>query len=76
MPGIGLHLALTLFFLASYLKDKDLKPALFLLPFGLLSNFDSFIGAHRATLHNLFIIFIPLLVWVSEIEYVIEIYIS
>lgn len=59
MPSTGLHLALTLFFLASCLKDEDLKPALFLLPFGLLSDFDSFIGVHRATLHNLFIVFSP-----------------
>lgn len=64
MPSTGLHLALTLFFLASCLKDEDLKPALFLLPFGLLSDFDSFIGVHRATLHNMFIIFIPLLLWI------------
>jgi hypothetical protein len=61
MPSIGLHLALTLFFLASCLKDDDFKPSLFLLPFGLLCDLDSFIGVHRATLHNLFIIFIPLL---------------
>jgi len=46
------------------LKDDDFKPALGLLPFGLLSDFDSFIGVHRATLHNLFIIFIPLLLLV------------
>ena len=62
MPSIGLHLALTLFFLAAVLKDEDLKPALFLLPFGLISDFDSFIGVHRGTLHNLFILFVPLLV--------------
>ncbi|MDI6887002.1 MAG: metal-dependent hydrolase [archaeon] len=59
MPSIGLHLALTLFLLAACLKDDDLKPALVLLPFGLLSDLDSFIGVHRATLHNLFILFIP-----------------
>ena len=58
MPSIGLHLALTLFLLAACLKDDDLKPALLLLPFGFLSDSDSFIGVHRATLHNLFIIFI------------------
>jgi hypothetical protein len=62
MPSIGLHLAVTLFFLASCLKDDDLTPALVLLPLGLLSDFDSFIGVHRATLHNLFILFVPLLV--------------
>ena len=60
MPGIGLHLAVTLFFIAACLNDDDLKPALLLLPFGLLSDLDSFIGVHRATLHNLFIIFVPL----------------
>jgi len=31
-----------------------------LLPFGLISDLDSFIGVHRATFHNLFIILIPL----------------
>jgi membrane-bound metal-dependent hydrolase YbcI (DUF457 family) len=65
MPSIGLHLAITLFFLASILRDDDLKPALLLLPFGLISDFDSFIGVHRGTLHNLFIIFVPLFVLVA-----------
>ena len=37
-----------------------------MLPFGLLSDLDSFIGVHRATLHNLFIIFVPLLVLVAS----------
>jgi membrane-bound metal-dependent hydrolase YbcI (DUF457 family) len=64
MPSIGLHLAITLFFLAAILSDDDLKPALLLLPFGLISDLDSYIGVHRATLHNLFILFIPLLVMV------------
>jgi membrane-bound metal-dependent hydrolase YbcI (DUF457 family) len=64
MPSIGLHLAVTLFFLAAILKDGDLKPALLLLPFGLISDLDSFIGVHRGTLHNIFIILIPLLVLV------------
>lgn len=64
MPSIGLHLAVTLFFLAAVLTDEDLKLALFLLPFGLLSDLDSFIGVHRGTLHNLFILFVPLLVLV------------
>jgi membrane-bound metal-dependent hydrolase YbcI (DUF457 family) len=65
MPSIGLHLALTLFFLTACLKDDDFKPALFLLPFGLLSDLDSFFGVHRATLHNLFAIFVPLLVMIA-----------
>ncbi|HUV80132.1 MAG TPA: metal-dependent hydrolase [Candidatus Bathyarchaeia archaeon] len=65
MPSIGLHLAVTLFFLAAILKDDDLKPALLLLPFGLVSDLDSFIGVHRGTLHNLFIIFVPLFVLVA-----------
>jgi membrane-bound metal-dependent hydrolase YbcI (DUF457 family) len=65
MPSIGFHLAITLFFLAACLKDEDLKPALLLLPFGLLSDLDSYIGVHRATLHNLFIIFVPVLVMIG-----------
>ncbi len=65
MSSTGLHLALTLFFLASCLKDEDFKPALFLLPFGLLSDFDSFIGVHRATFHNLVVVFSPLLLLIS-----------
>ena len=65
MPSIGLHLALTLFFLAACLTDDDLKPALILLPFGLLSDLDSFIGVHRATLHNLFIPVVPLIIMVA-----------
>lgn len=65
MPSIGLHLAVTLFFLAACLKDDDLKPALLLLPFGLLSDLDAYIGVHRATLHNLFIISVPLVVMIA-----------
>ena len=62
MPSPGLHLAITLFFLAAILKEDELKPALLLIPFGLISDLDSFIGVHRATLHNLFVILVPLLV--------------
>jgi len=61
MPSTGLHLALTLFLLASCIKDDEIKPALFLLPFGLISDLDAFIGVHRAALHNLFIPCMPLL---------------
>jgi hypothetical protein len=64
MSSIGLLLALTLFFLASCLKDDDLKPALLLLPFGFLCDLDAFIGVHRATFHNVFVIFVPLLVMI------------
>ncbi len=62
MPSIGLHLAITLFILASILTDDELKAALLLIPFGLISDLDSFIGVHRATLHNVFVILVPLLV--------------
>ncbi|MBN1455634.1 MAG: hypothetical protein JW945_05245, partial [Methanomicrobia archaeon] len=47
--------------IASLLKDDEFKPALLLLPFGLISDLDSYVGVHRATLHNLFIIVVPLL---------------
>jgi hypothetical protein len=66
MPSPGLHLAITLFILAAILKEDELKPALLLLPFGLISDLDSFIGVHRATLHNLFIILVPLLVMLAN----------
>lgn len=65
MPSIGLHLAVTLFFLTSILKEDDLKPALLLLPFGLVNDLDSFIGVHRAAFHNVFIIFVPLLIMIT-----------
>ena len=61
MPSIGLHLAVTLFFLAAVLKEDEFKPALLLLPFGLISDLDSFVGVHRATLHNVFVLILPLL---------------
>ncbi|RLI74448.1 hypothetical protein DRO97_05875 [Archaeoglobales archaeon] len=64
MSSIGLHLAITLFLLASFLRDDKFKTALLLLPFGLLSDLDSFVGIHRATLHNLFVVFIPLFLMV------------
>ena len=66
MPSIGLHLAVTLIIIASLLKDDELKPALLLLPFGLISDLDSYVGVHRATLHNLFIIALPLLVLLAN----------
>lgn len=62
MPSPGLHLAITLFILAAIFTDDELKPALLLLPFGLISDLDAFVGVHRATLHNLFVILVPLLV--------------
>jgi len=61
MPSIGLHLAVTLFFLAAILKDAEFKPALLLLPFGLISDLDSFVGVHRAAFHNVFVLILPLL---------------
>ncbi|HDS44666.1 MAG TPA: hypothetical protein ENN68_00965 [Methanomicrobia archaeon] len=66
MPSIGLHLAITLFILASFLRDDEFKPALLLLPFGLISDLDSYLGVHRATLHNLFVIVVPLLVLLAN----------
>ena len=66
MPSIGLHLAVTLFIIASLLKDDEFKPALLLLPFGLVSDLDSYVGVHRATLHNLFVIALPLLVLLAN----------
>jgi hypothetical protein len=66
MPSIGLHLAVTLIILASFLKDDEFKPALLLLPFGLISDLDSYVGVHRATLHNLFIIALPLLLLLAQ----------
>ena len=61
MPSIGLHLAVTLIIIASFFKDDEFKPALLLLPFGLISDLDSYVGVHRAILHNLFVIALPLL---------------
>ena len=66
MPSIGLHLAVTLFIIASLLKDDEFKPALLLLPFGLINDLDSYVGVHRATLHNLFIIALPLLLLLAR----------
>jgi membrane-bound metal-dependent hydrolase YbcI (DUF457 family) len=65
MPSIGLHFAVTLFFLAAVLKEDEFKPALLLIPFGLISDLDSFVGVHRATLHNLFVLFVPLLIMIA-----------
>lgn len=62
MPSLGMHLALTLFFIAACLKAEDRKFALALIPLGIICDLDSYIGVHRATFHNLFVIFIPLIV--------------
>ena len=59
MPSFGWHFALTLLVIASILKENERKKALMLLPFGILSDIDSFIGIHRATLHNVFVILLP-----------------
>jgi len=60
MPSFGWHFALTLLVIASLLKENERKKALMLLPFGILSDIDAFIGIHRATLHNIFIILAPI----------------
>jgi len=65
MPSFGMHLALTLFFIAACVKTEDVKLALFLIPFGLVCDLDSFFGVHRATLHNLFVLFVPVLFMVA-----------
>jgi len=59
MPSFGWHFALTLLVIASILKENERKKALMLLPFGILSDIDAFIGIHRATLHNIFVILLP-----------------
>ncbi len=61
MPDTGLHLAITLFIIASCMSGEELKPAIGLIPFGLLCDLDSLFGIHRATLHNVFIIALPLI---------------
>ncbi|MGC9443782.1 MAG: hypothetical protein ACP5E9_02430 [Candidatus Methanospirareceae archaeon] len=66
MPSIGLHLAITLFIIVAFLRDDEFKPALLLLPFGLISDLDSSIGVHRATLHNLIIVALPLLLLLAN----------
>jgi len=62
MPDEGLHLALTLFIIASCLREDERKAAIALVPFGLLCDLDSLFGVHRATLHNIFVIFIPIII--------------
>ena len=59
MPSFGWHFALTLLVIASILNENERKKALMLLHFGILSDIDSFIGIHRATLHNVFVILLP-----------------
>ncbi len=61
MPAEGLHLAISLFIIASCMSEDELKPAIALIPFGLLCDLDSLFGVHRATLHNVFIIALPLI---------------
>lgn len=61
MPSFGMHLALTLLVIAACLNAEERKFALVLIPFGVLCDLDSFIGLHRATFHNLFVVFIPLI---------------
>ncbi len=62
MPDVGLHLAITLFIIASCMSEAELKPAVGLIPFGLLCDLDSVVGVHRATLHNLFVVLIPVVI--------------
>jgi len=67
MPDEGLHLALTLFIIASCLREDERKAAIALIPFGLLCDLDS-LFVHRATLHNIFVIFIPIIIMVIRRE--------
>ncbi|MFO7966388.1 MAG: hypothetical protein R6U44_02185 [Archaeoglobaceae archaeon] len=60
MPTLAFHLAITLIFITILLKKEESKYALMLLPFGLVTDLDCFLGVHRATLHNLVVIIIPL----------------
>ncbi|UYZ40615.1 MAG: hypothetical protein N2V74_03185 [Candidatus Methanospirare jalkutatii] len=60
MPSFGWHFALTLLVIASLLMENERKKALMLLPFGILSDIDAFMGIHRATLHNIFVILVPI----------------
>lgn len=64
MPTLAFHLAITFIFLTIFLKKEESKYALMLLPFGLVSDLDCFFGVHRATLHNLAIIVIPLIIYI------------
>ncbi|MFP3909420.1 MAG: hypothetical protein ACOC5L_04700 [Halobacteriota archaeon] len=64
MPTFAFHLAITLIFLTIFLRKDESKYALLLLPFGVVSDLDCFFGVHRATLHNLAIIVIPLILYI------------
>lgn len=64
MPTFAFHLAITLIFLTIFLKKEESKYALLLLPFGMVSDLDCFFGVHRAALHNLAIIIIPLVLYI------------
>ncbi len=63
MPTFAFHLAITLIFITLLLKRDESKYALMLLPFGLISDLDCFFGVHRATLHNLVVVIIPLILY-------------
>lgn len=64
MPTFAFHLAITLIFVTILLKKEEATYALLLLPFGLISDLDCFFGVHRATLHNLVVIVIPLIFYI------------
>lgn len=64
MPTFAFHLAITLIFITIFLKKDESRYALLLLPFGLVSDLDCFFGVHRAALHNLAIIIIPLILYI------------
>ncbi|MHC1635893.1 MAG: hypothetical protein ACXQTS_04630 [Candidatus Methanospirareceae archaeon] len=61
MPDEGLHLAITLFIIASCLREEERKVAVALAPFGLLCDLDV-LFVHRATLHNVFVVFFPIVI--------------
>ncbi len=63
MPTFAFHLAITLIFITILLKREESKYALMLLPFGLVSDLDCFLGVHRAALHNLIVVIIPLVLY-------------
>ncbi len=65
MPSLGWHLAISLFVISSFVDKNEWKKAVLLVPFGILSDIDAFIGIHRATLHNIFFILTPVLSFVA-----------
>lgn len=67
MPSLVFHLAISIFFLIAILNKERLKYVPVMMLFGIISDLDVLFGIHRATMHNVWVLSAPLLIWLISV---------